>query len=249
MISIEGFSIYVMLSILAPLIGVFTLLFFFIFEERIDYLEKQKREIALQRELQTAQYKQLTQEIQPHFFFNTLNSILSLARLDRKEELIHSIETLSKLLKFKYQKNQTVVTIEEEMKYVHYYLEIQKIRFRDKLHYTIEMDQSVNNAIIVPYLVQTFVENAFKHSFEKYPGEARLLIQIERIGADVLVTVWNSSKEEISLSTTEGGIGLDNINKRLDLLFPSNKKSVRIINKEDGTSVTVLFPFVLDTKS
>jgi two-component system, LytTR family, sensor histidine kinase AlgZ len=100
MLTIEAFSIYIMLCVLAPLLGAFTLLFLFIFEKRIDILENQKREIALERELQTALYNQLNQEIQPHFFFNTLNSILSLARLDRKTELIRSIETLSKLLNY-----------------------------------------------------------------------------------------------------------------------------------------------------
>lgn len=85
MISLESFSIYIILCVLAPLIGAFTLLFLFIFEKRIDLIEKEKKEIAIERELQMALYNQLNQEIQPHFLFNTLNSILSLARLDRKK--------------------------------------------------------------------------------------------------------------------------------------------------------------------
>ncbi|WP_078381983.1 sensor histidine kinase [Sutcliffiella halmapala] len=249
MISIEGFSIYIMISVLAPLIGVFTLLFLFIFEERIDLLEKQKREIALERELQTARYNQLTQEIQPHFFFNTLNSILSLARLERKEELVHSIETLSKLLKFKYQTNQSLVTIEEELNYVQHYLDLQKVRFRDKLQSTIYVDPEVKEAIIIPYLVQTFVENAFKHSFEKYLGEATLRITIEKKETEVYVTVWNSTQDSIPMSTTEVGIGLENINRRLDLLFPTNRKTVQIVNDKAGTSVIAIFPYELHTNS
>ncbi|MED3563537.1 histidine kinase, partial [Bacillus xiapuensis] len=69
MLTLDAFSIYIMLCILAPLLGAFTLLFLIIFEKRIDLLQKQTREIALERELQTALYNQLNQEIQPHFFF------------------------------------------------------------------------------------------------------------------------------------------------------------------------------------
>lgn len=249
MLPIEAFSIYIMLCVLAPLLGAFTLLFLSLFEKRIDLLEKQKREIALERELQTALYNQLNQEIQPHFFFNTLNSILSLARLERKGELIRSIETLSKLLKFKYQTNKTMLTIEEELTYVNYYLEIQKIRFRDRLHYEVFMDSHAALAIIIPFLIQTFVENAFKHAFEKYIGEAFLKIKIQKVEQTVHVTVWNNSFDGLTGSPQDGGLGLDNIAKRLELLFPAGHTSVALSNTEEGTSVIAIFPFVLKTEN
>lgn len=249
MLSIEAFSIYIMLCVLAPLLGAFTLLFLSLFEKRIDLLEKHTREIALERELQTALYNQLNQEIQPHFFFNTLNSILSLARLDRKTELIRSIETLSRLLKFKYQTSDKILTIEEELTYVNYYLEIQKIRFRDRLHFEVTMDPSVTRAIIIPFLIQTLVENAFKHSFEKFMGEAFLKITIKKENQNVYVTVWNNSFDESEKAAHDRGLGLENISKRLKLLFPEETTSVNLTNSEDGTSVNAVFPFVLKTET
>jgi len=245
MLTIEAFSIYIMLCVLAPLLGAFTLLFLFIFEKRIDLLEKQTREIALEKELQTALYNQLNQEIQPHFLFNTLNSILSLARLERKTELIHSIETLSRLLKFKYKTNTPLITINEELSYVNYYLEIQKIRFRDRLHYEISMDPTVGQAVIIPFLIQTFVENAFKHAFDRHIGDALLKIIIEKNEKEVYVTVWNNALEGQVVQSHKDGLGLDNIAKRLDLLFPGDQTSVNLIPSEDGTSVLAVFPFVL----
>ncbi|MDQ1003391.1 two-component system sensor histidine kinase AlgZ [Neobacillus niacini] len=245
MLSVEAFSLNIMIAALAPLLGAFTLLFLFIFEKRIDLLEKQKREIALERELQTALYNQLNQEIQPHFFFNTLNSILSLARLDRKTELIRSIETLSKLLKFKYLTNSTFITINEELTYVNYYLEIQKIRFRDRLHYEFSIDPNVTQAVTIPFFIQTFVENAFKHSFEKYSGEAFLKTIIEKKSEEVHITVWNNSLESLEELTGERGLGLENITKRLNLVFPNGNTSVQLINSDNGTSVIAIFPFVL----
>ncbi|WP_419888803.1 sensor histidine kinase [Neobacillus niacini] len=248
MLTVEAFSLNIMIAALVPLLGAFTLLFLFIFEKRIDLLEKKTREIALERELQTALYNQLNQEIQPHFFFNTLNSILSLARLDRKTELIRSIETLSKLLKFKYQTNNTFITIDEEITYVNYYLEIQKIRFRDRLHYEFSIDPNVNQAITIPFIIQTFIENAFKHSFEKYIGEAFLKTTIEKRDKDIHITVWNNSVEGAEELTQERGLGLENITKRLELLFPDGKTSVQLINSDNGTSVLAIFPFILSSE-
>ncbi|WP_078410040.1 sensor histidine kinase [Priestia abyssalis] len=248
MLAIETFSIYIMFCVLAPLLGAFTLLFLFIFEKRINLLEKQTREIALERELQKALYNQLNQEIQPHFFFNTLNSILGLARLDRKDELIRSIETLSKLLKFKYQTNNTFITLEDELTYINYYLEIQKTRFRDRLHYEISTDPNVTKAIIIPFLIQTLVENAFKHSFEKHIGEALLKVKVIKKEYEVHVIVWNNTSDALEKDPQKGGLGLDNIAKRLELLFPNNETFVQLTNSHNSTTVLAVFPFVIKSE-
>lgn len=244
MLTIEAFSLYIMICVLAPLIGAFTLLFLFVFEKRIDLIEKEKNEIALENELQKARYNQLNQEIQPHFFFNTMNSILSLARLERKQELIHSIETFSKLLKQKYKTNTTFITIEDELSYVVSYLEIQKIRFRDRLDYQIVVEPSVQQAITLPFLIQTLVENAFKHSFEKRAGKADLSIHIEAHSANLHILVTNSLPNEGDSASADGGIGLSNISKRLNLLFPDEEKSVSITHSLHCTKVQVVFPLV-----
>lgn len=244
MLTIEAFSLYIMLCVLAPLVGAFTLLFLFVFEKRIDLIEKEKNEIALEIELQKARYNQLNQEIQPHFFFNTMNSILSLARLERKEELIHSIETFSKLLKHKYKTNTTFITIEDELAYVVSYLDIQKIRFRDRLDYHIIVDPSVEKAITLPFLVQTLVENAFKHSFEKKAGKADLKVFISQVDSTLCILVMNSLPNEDQQPPSDNGIGLSNISSRLDLLFPDEEKSVGITHSPDYTTVKVVFPLV-----
>jgi two-component system sensor histidine kinase AlgZ len=246
MLTIEAFSLYIMICVLAPLIGAFTLLFLFVFEKRIDLIEKEKHEIALESELQKARYNQLNQEIQPHFFFNTLNSILSLARLERKQELIHSIETFSKLLKHKYKTNTTFITIEDELAYVDSYLEIQKIRFRDRLDYRILADEDVKQAITLPFLIQTLVENAFKHSFEKKAGKAELDITVTRESRTLCINVANSLPNEGD-GISSNGIGLSNISKRLDLLFPEEEKSVSITHSMNCTKVQVMFPLVYKT--
>ncbi|WP_404461355.1 sensor histidine kinase [Sutcliffiella horikoshii] len=243
MLQIEDFSLYVMFCVLAPLVGAFTLLFLFIFEKRIDLLENQANRLVLEKELQQAKYFQLNQQIQPHFFFNTLNSILSLARLNRMGELIRAIEVFSKFLKVKYKSNQSICTVAEELEYSGYYLEIQKIRFQSRLTYTIEMEEQVKQVAILPFLIQTLVENAFKHSFEKYPGEAQLNITLTLSNSHVLLTVWNSS-EGVHLNNYQDapGHGLTNIKRRLQHMYAEEEASFQLIHEHDGTRAVVLWP-------
>lgn len=93
-------------------------------------------------------------------------------------------------------------------------MEIQKVRFRDRLKFHISIEPNVKQAVMIPFMIQTFVENAFKHSFEKIPGEAILKIDIVQKEQNVLVSVWNNSTNLAQqFQKNEGGLGLGNIEK------------------------------------
>ncbi|WRP07596.1 histidine kinase [Rossellomorea aquimaris] len=245
MITQESFSFYIMLSVLAPIIGAFSLLFLFLFEKRLDQLEKEKNELLLEQELQEAKYNQLNQQIQPHFFFNTLNVILSLARLNRKEELISAIEVLSKYFKFKYKQTDPLITMEEEIQYTRYYLDIQRLRFRDRLDVVWSVEESCKSSLVPPYLLQTVVENAFKHGLEKNPGQGKLIIILNEQRNKVYLEVWNSSStalEALDVQKEDRGIGLHNIQKRLQMLFPKEEILIQLNEEAKGTSVQIFWP-------
>jgi sensor histidine kinase YesM len=245
MMTQESFSFYIMLSVLAPIIGAFSVLFLFLFEKRLDQLEKEKNELLLEQELQEAKYNQLNQQIQPHFFFNTLNVILSLARLNRKAELISAIEALSKYFKFKYKQTDPLITIEEEIQYTRYYLDIQRLRFRDRLEVVWSVEESCKASLVPPYLLQTLVENAFKHGLEKNPGQGKLIIILNEQRNRVYLDVWNSSAAA-SMSPDhhkdDRGVGLLNIQKRLQMLFPQEDILIQLNEEAKGTSVQVFWP-------
>ncbi|MCP3740083.1 sensor histidine kinase [Rossellomorea sp. BNER] len=248
MLTLESFSVYIMLCVLAPLLGAFSLLFLFIFEKRLDQLKKEKNELLLEQELQEAKYNQLNQQIQPHFFFNTLNILLSLARLNRKEELISSIEVLSKYFKFKYKKTDPLITINEEVQYTQYYLDIQKLRFRERLEIVWNIDERVQNALVPPFLLQTLVENSFKHGLERTPGKVKLLIFFKEEKESIYLEVWNSSTptkdHPLHHEQGEHGLGLLNIRKRLQMLFPQKQTLLHLHHEEHGTSVQTIWPKV-----
>ncbi|WP_103105686.1 sensor histidine kinase [Brevibacillus reuszeri] len=257
MISFEGFTLLILLFILAPIIGAIALLFLFIFEKRIDLLENRNVKIELEKELQQALYNQLNQQIQPHFLFNTLNVILSLARLNRTKELVRALEVLSQFLKFKYKSTEPLISLSREIQYTEQYLEIQKLRFGSRLSIQLDCPDDLLMASIPPFVLQTLVENAFKHGLERKMGEALLEIRISPKEEDVLLEVIDNGSSGLTAFQEDGeaivdqhheksGHGLDNIRRRLHLCFGDHASLELTPVAEGGTHVTVQWPFIYE---
>ena len=102
MISYESFFIVILISILGPVIGFFILIFYTSYERQIHLLEMENRQVMLEKELEVSRYLQLNQQIQPHFLFNALNSLLGLIRLKQYERLSESFEHMVMYLRSKY---------------------------------------------------------------------------------------------------------------------------------------------------
>ncbi|MGE7068446.1 sensor histidine kinase [Peribacillus butanolivorans] len=248
MLSYEGFTLLIMLFILAPIMGAIALLFLFVFEKRIDLLENKNKEIRLEQALQEAQYNKLNQQIQPHFLFNTLNVILSLARLNRTTELIRALEAFSQFLKFKYKASEPLIPLAQEIQYTQHYLDIQSLRFGDRLKIDMECPDQLLIALVPPFILQTLVENSFKHGLEKKVGEALLSIRFYQDSQTIYLEVIDNGLMVKATSFTEKvGHGLDNIQKRLDLYF-SNRAQIIISSNESGTRVKVVWPLVYDKR-
>lgn len=244
MFSYESFTMLILLFILAPIAGAITLLFLFIFEKRIDLLEYNNRKIKLEKELQQALYNQLNQQIQPHFLFNTLNVILSLARLRRSDELVRALEVLSLFLKFKYKTNEPLIPLDEEIQYTEHYIEIQKLRFGSRLTVHMDFQEDILKAYIPPFIMQTLVENAFKHGLERKLGEAILRLRlVSKNGQIILQVIDNGSMTGAGEKVEEeSGHGLDNIRRRLFYYF-SERASLNIFTSlGNGTEVEVCWP-------
>lgn len=244
MLSFNHFTTIILFLILAPIVGAITLLFTFVFEKKFDLLNREAKQIELEKELQQAKYHQLNEQIKPHFLFNTLNVILSLARLNRTDELIRALEVFSLFLKFKYKTTQQLVPLSEELKYTKYYLDIQKIRFGSRLEVTIDVPEECSLFLIPPFVLQTLVENAFKHAFEKQEGLAKLTVVIIEKNDQVQLTVSDNGKYSGSANDEAiSGHGLDNIRRRLKLCF-GHLTSLDIYSAQTGTMVMVKWPKV-----
>lgn len=250
LLSYPTFSILVMVAIFAPLAGAIALLVVLAFEKHIDGLTFEKQQVLMEKELQESEYMQLNQQIQPHFLFNTMNLMLGLARLDRKDTLIQVMEALSHYLKFKYQVKEPLISLEKEWAYTQSYVEIQKIRFRNRLEVRMELDPEVSTTLIPPYLIQTLVENSFKHGLEKKPGPLLLMLRADLYEENIIIVVSDNGLGIGNLSKKDlfqKGHGLPNIQRRLQLLY--DESTIDFRQKESGgTVVTILLPKIEEEK-
>jgi len=177
---------------------------------KILHLEKEKS----QHELDL-----LKQQLNPHFFFNTLNNLYALS-LQKSDKTPESILQLSELMRYTIYKGQEKsVKLSQEIDYIHDYIQLQQIRLQKTLHFEFDKQVTDDQIEIVPLLLIVFVENAFKHGIEPAEGEATLKLLLRANHNTLLFSCENSF--DCEEKTKPKGIGIDNLRKRLELLYPN----------------------------
>ncbi|MBS1504964.1 MAG: histidine kinase, partial [Bacteroidetes bacterium] len=163
------------------------------------------------------------------FLFNSLNSIYSLA-YQKSDTAPEAILKLSEIMRYMlYESNDNKVDLAKELQYLHNYIDLQKIRFGNKAFVDFKVTGEVGSQKIVPLLLIAFIENAFKHGMAYDPNVAiRLLINLD--GENL--HFYTENKKHMNNRDLEGGVGLQNVQRRLDLLYP-NKYKLDIQDKPD----------------
>lgn len=176
--------------------------------------------------LQT-ELKFLKAQYHPHFLFNALNTIYF--QMDEDHEgAKRSIEKFSELLRYQLYDQQAQVPAKQEIEYLQSFIDLQKIRSTDKLKLNVDFDKKLNGQLVYPLLFLPLVENAFKF----VGGEYKMEIEAKIEGDQIEFRVENSVPELKQVPQTAGGIGLENLKRRLDLLYPG-KHSLNL-EKTDG---------------
>lgn len=187
-------------------------------------INKQKEADNLKlREANTkAQLDLLYSKINPHFLYNSLNSIAGLAMIDGRKTKEMTI-ALSKLLRYTLNSNDNnLATVEDEIKMVHTYFEIEKIRFGENLNYEIQITDEVKDYIIPKFLFQPLIENAVIHALNEAEENNLVEMNISLINKQLIISIYDNGKpfpEKLIY-----GYGLKNVTERLDLLFPRKHK-------------------------
>jgi len=166
----------------------------------------------------------LQSQLSPHFLFNTLNNLYGIAITDH-QKMPALLLKLSELLRYSvYDAGEVYVPLKNELDYIRNYIEFEKIRLEDRLVLTTDIEDIIDTNIkIAPMLLIVFIENAFKHSRNTASPEIFVDISIRTWGSSLLFSVRNSygkEKEENSMLSKSGGMGLPNVTKRLELLYP-----------------------------
>jgi len=210
-----------------------------------DWLLTQREKQELQAQTLQSELKFLKSQINPHFLFNTLNSLYALT-LKKSDQAPEIVLKLSEMMRYMlYECNVPMVPLQKEVNYLKNYLELEKLRQGKKMKINLQVEGEAKNQRIAPLMFIPFIENCFKHGISNQitDGYVNILLEIEN--ENIEVTIENS-KAPTRPSTTgkkSGGIGLVNVKRRLNLLYP-DKHELKV--DEDPNTYTVNLVLELD---
>jgi two-component system LytT family sensor kinase len=205
-----------------------------------DYQERSIREAELKNLVTQAELKSLKFQINPHFIFNSLNSMSALTVID-PEKAKSMILKLADFLRYTLASNERQTTsLNEELKNIRLYLEIEKVRFEDKFEFEEEIEEECVNVKVPSMILQPLFENAIKHAVYEALEKVTLTLTAKKKNGFMEIKVENNF--DGNASTKSGtGIGLNNIKNRLELIY--NRKDLININKKKNLfSVTLYIP-------
>ena len=220
----------------------------------MELYRQQMHNIEIKSLLDRSELKMLQMQMNPHFLFNTLNSIHVLAQLGDFEQTSSMIERLSGILRYSMRSQKRFVSLREECAIIADYVAIQRVRFEDRIDYVQEVPGSLLSAQIPCMILQPLVENAILHGFEDLNAGGRITLRAQKEDGGLRIRVLDNGRgmpeelvERIMRPASDApdgggyGIGLDNVLRRMALLYGDG--NVRIESAPgEGTSVELFFP-------
>ena len=199
----------------------------------MDWLEEQKRTAELEKMQSETELKFLRTQISPHFFFNTLNNIYSLA-IEKSEKTPKIILKLSELMRYLLYETRTKrQRLDQGIICIQNYLELESIRYGKLLEIDMKISGDIMNKEIAPILLLSFVENAFKHGANKNVGNIKIDLDFKIIDNFLYFTISNPVPKlgkHKQIIDHPGGIGLNNVRKRLALGYNRDEYELNIEN-------------------
>ena len=195
-----------------------------------DWFELEAKRKEIENEKLTAELRFLKAQINPHFLFNTLNNLYYLA-FTNSPNTTEVIAKLSQMMRYMiYDSNHAKVPVSKEIEYMENYISLEKLRLNNQIPILFEVQGNTDRYNIVPLIFIAFLENAFKHGVSNNAKEAWVNITIKFEGANCIYKVENSKIPKNTNNEEKSGIGLQNLQRRLDLSYPENY----ILNVEDN---------------
>src|ERR1044072_3061509 len=224
--------------------------FYQAFDYHRRYRERERRAAQLEVEaahletqLTRAQLDALRMQMNPHFLFNTLNSVSVLMQEDvvlANQMLLH----LSELLRLTLNQEQThEVTLRQELDFLRLYLEIEQTRFQDRLKVKIEAAPETLEARVPNLILHSLVENAIRHAVAPRASETLVVIRSERLNGNLLLLVSDNGDGIAAKSESANGIGLANTRSRLEKLYGAKQEFVLHAAANGGVEASVTIPF------
>jgi two-component system, sensor histidine kinase YesM len=213
-----------------------------------------------QENLKKAELKALQAQINPHFLYNTLDTIVWMAETNKTDQVIEIVRALSSFFRIALSKGKDWISIQQEIEHVRSYLAIQRMRYREILDYQIDVDSDLLDGTILKLTLQPLVENALYHGIKNKRGGGAIHVRVQHAEPDMIAIeiqdngigftpyklaqikhTLNEDAEEVSLK--EGGFGLENVNKRIKLYYGQQYGLTVKSQYLEGTKVAVIIPF------
>jgi len=234
--------------IYAAALGVY---FAFEYHERfrrlgLDAAQAEGRAARLQLSLVEARIHALRMELNPHFLFNALNAASGLVRKRENDAAVDMLARLGDLLRTTLDREMPAeVALSEEIHYLGRFVDIELVRFGDRLRVTWDIDPDVRSALVPPLILQPLVENALRHGIARRPGQAQLRISARRVGLHLELAVRDSGEGLVPDGRSpREGIGLSNTRGRLTELYGPEAASLEIADAPGGgVRARLLLPF------
>ena len=202
------------------------------------YLLGKEREKTLMAEKLQAELKFLKTQTNPHFLFNTLNNIYALAR-KKSDDTADVVMKLSKLLRFMlYEARKNRISLVEEIHMIESYLELERIRYNERLQIRFEKHVDDSSQEIAPMILLPFIENAFKHGAGETRFESFILIDL-RLKNGILAFEIQNSKDDHESNEVHENIGLSNVRRQLQLMYKDYDLKIKSLANTFNVSLTL----------
>jgi sensor histidine kinase YesM len=212
--------------------------FIWIFQLSAERLEDQKRRTEEQEMIRQAELSELRQQLQPHFLFNSLNSIQSLLQFD-PAGASRMIQTLADFLRGSVNKSGTQLRfLDEEIHHIKLYLEIETIRFEDRLRIEFQIPENTHKILIPSLMLQPLIENAIKFGLYGNTGSITIHIRAETTNEYLKINISNPYDSEGIFDKKGTGFGLNSVRRRMQLLY--NRNDLLKINKSENLFIVEL---------
>jgi two-component system, LytTR family, sensor kinase len=211
------------------------------------FREREVTTARLEARMHEARLAALRAELNPHFLFNALNAVAALVRRREHDAAVGALARLGELLRGTLDRQAThESSLEDELAFLRQYLEIERLRFHDRLVVREEIDPAVLDALVPTLILQPLVENAVRHGIARTPGPGRITLRAERIAAHLYLIVRDTGGGFSQDGQRDEGVGLSNTRARLAQLYSGQGTMETRTPPEGGAEVIVTVPYHTD---
>lgn len=215
-----------------------------------------------QKNLRKAELKALQAQINPHFLYNTLDSIIWMSKANRNEEVITMVSALTKLFRIALSRGKDVISIQEEIEHINSYLTIQHIRYKNKFTFDINVDEALYKYSIMKLILQPIVENSIYHGIKEKRGMGYIEVRGRDLGDTIVFEVvdngkgmskdkLNALRNALNNGTREKieSYGIRNVNERIKIFFGAEYGLTFFSEEDVGTRVEIKIPKLLEVEA